>query len=64
MTNSHLDKTRNERSNDKDPIFTMQNVWYFRTEDGETIGPFRYRSEAESNLDRVLKQLETQLSDR
>ncbi|MDG2420242.1 MAG: DUF6316 family protein [Gammaproteobacteria bacterium] len=64
MTNSHLDKKHNERSNEKDPIFTVQNVWYFRTEDGETIGPFRYRSEAESNLDRFLKQLETQLSDR
>lgn len=46
-----------------DPIFTSKNVWYFRTQTGDTVGPFRYRSEAESNLDRFMKQLKERLPD-
>ena len=47
----------------EDPIFTSKNVWYFRTQTGDTVGPFRYRSEAESNLDRFMKQLKERLPD-
>ena len=64
MTNSHLNnKTDKELSHTKDTVFTLQNMWYFRTQEGETIGPFRYRSEAESNLSRFMKRLEEQLSE-
>ncbi|MFT4861325.1 MAG: hypothetical protein ACI95C_000532 [Pseudohongiellaceae bacterium] len=44
-----------------DKIYTNEDLWYFDTEDGETVGPFRYRSEAENNLTRFLEQLQTQL---
>jgi hypothetical protein len=47
----------------EDPIFTSKNVWYFRTQSGDTVGPFRYRSEAESNLDRFIEQLQERLPD-
>ncbi len=44
-----------------DKIYTNEDLWYFDTEDGETVGPFRYRSEAENNLTRFLEQLQAQL---
>ena len=40
-----------------DRIFIKKDLWYFKTREGEDVGPFRYRSEAESNLDRFLKKL-------
>lgn len=36
-------------------------MWYFRTRENEAIGPFRYRSEAESNLDKFMTGLKDQL---
>ena len=44
-----------------DRLFTEQNLWYFRTREGSSVGPFRYRSEAESNLDRFLSKLKERL---
>ena len=44
-----------------DRVFTQQSLWYFRTREGDEIGPFRYRSEAESNLDRFMQQLKEKL---
>ncbi len=38
-------------------LFSEQELWYFRTREGDDVGPFRYRSEAESNLDRFVQQL-------
>jgi hypothetical protein len=38
-------------------IFSQQNLWYFQTQEGDQIGPFRYRSEAQSNLDQFMRQL-------
>ena len=64
MTISHPDnKTQKELTYSKGHVFTLQNIWYFKTQEGETIGPFRYRSEAESNLSRFMKRLEEQLSE-
>ena len=40
-----------------DRVFSEEDLWYFRTREGKTIGPFRYRSEAESNLDRFMADL-------
>ena len=34
---------------------------YFRTRGGKEIGPFRYQSEAQSNLDRFLADLKAKL---
>ena len=38
-------------------VYSDQELWYFRTREGTAIGPFRYRSEAESNLDRFTAEL-------
>ena len=43
-------------------IYSEQDLWYFRVREGDEIGPFRYRSEAQSNLDRFMEQLKDQLS--
>ena len=40
-----------------DRVFSEQNLGYFRTREGNTVGPFRYRSEAENNLDRFMTDL-------
>jgi hypothetical protein len=42
-------------------IFSQQNLWYFQTQEGDQIGPFRYRSEAQSNLDQFMQQLAEKL---
>ncbi len=44
-----------------DKVYANEDLWYFDTEDGETVGPFRYKSEAENNLSRFLEQLQNQL---
>ena len=44
-----------------DRVFSEQNLWYFRTREGDDVGPFRYRSEAESNLDHFTQQLKEKL---
>lgn len=46
----------------KPSLYTLQNLWYFKNQIGEEVGPFRYRSEAESNLEKFLAQLEDQLN--
>ncbi|MBT3530161.1 MAG: hypothetical protein HOF74_12590 [Gammaproteobacteria bacterium] len=44
-----------------DPIYMEQDLWYFKTGKGVEVGPFRYRSEAQSNLDKFMKTLENRL---
>lgn len=43
-------------------IFTKADLWYIRIREGENIGPFRYKSEAESNLDQFMEHLRHKLS--
>ena len=43
-------------------IFNEQDLWYFKIREGDEVGPFRYRSEAQSNLERFMEQLKTQLN--
>ena len=43
-------------------IYSEQDLWYFRTREGDEVGPFRYRSEAQSNLENFMEQLKAQLS--
>lgn len=42
-------------------VFCQKDLWYFRTREGKEIGPFRYQSEAQSNLDRFLADLKAKL---
>jgi hypothetical protein len=42
-------------------VYSLRDLWYFKTREGDEIGPFRYRSEAESNLDRFMQQLKERL---
>ena len=46
---------------DETRIFTRQNVWYYTRPNGENVGPFRYRSEAKSSLDKFVDQLKDRL---
>lgn len=39
-------------------FFTMSGLWYFRTREGKDVGPFRYRSEAETMLHRFKAETE------
>jgi hypothetical protein len=42
-------------------IFSQEDLWYFRVREGENVGPFRFKSEAESNLDQFMKHLKHKL---
>lgn len=44
-----------------DRIFTREDLWYFRIREGENVGPFRYKSEAMSNLDQFMAHLKRKL---
>jgi hypothetical protein len=59
--NVNLTATSAGSSNSLDKVYTNEDLWYFDTDDGETVGPFRYKSEAENNLTRFLEQLQAQL---
>lgn len=47
--------TRSER------IYSQQDLWYFRTREDAAVGPFRYRSEAQSNLECFMERLKEKL---
>jgi len=60
------DQRRQDQSKSPAPprserIFSQQDLWYFRIREGDEVGPFRYRSEAQSNLERFMEQLEERL---
>ena len=58
MSNSRQYKQLvSDNPDSSDRIFSQQNLWYFQTQEGDQIGPFRYRSEAQSNLDQFMQQL-------
>ena len=42
------------------PVYCQHNLWYFRTAAGDEVGPFRYRSEAETGLGRFLDEQQRQ----
>lgn len=48
-------------SSAQDQVYTERDLWYFRTSQGQEIGPFRYRSEAETGLQRFMSQLQHRL---
>ena len=58
------DQSNSDTNSRSDRVFSQQNLWYFKTREGDDIGPFRYRSEAESNLDKFMEQLKEKLQQR
>jgi len=64
MTTSNLRQQDNSSTTPpsrRDRVFAQENLWYFRIREGENIGPFRYKSEAESNLDQFMTHLKNKL---
>ena len=47
--------------NQKTEIYIQDNLWYYQTDSGQKIGPFRYQSEAQSNLNKFLSELKQRL---
>ena len=45
----------------KTEVYIQDNLWYYQTDKGQEIGPFRYRSEAQSNLNKFLSELKQRL---
>ena len=43
-------------------MFSEQDLWYFKVREGNEVGPFRYRCEAESNLNHFIKRLKQEPS--
>jgi hypothetical protein len=43
-------------------MFSEQDLWYFKVREGDEVGPFRYRCEAESNLNHFIKRLKQEPS--
>ena len=44
-----------------DRFFSDDELWYFRTRENGQVGPFRYRSEAQTSLEHFLKELREKL---
>ena len=44
-----------------DRFYSDDELWYFRIREHGQVGPFRYRSEAQSSLERFLEDLQNQL---
>ena len=47
--------------NQKAEIYVRANLWYYQTDKGQEIGPFRYQSGAQSNLNKFLSELKQRL---
>ena len=45
----------------KTEIYIQDSLWYYQTDNGQEIGPFRYQSEAQSNLNKFLSELKQRL---
>ena len=54
-TSSIAIEARSER------LFSEQDLWYFKVREGDEVGPFRYRCEAENNLDHFMAGLKQKL---
>lgn len=62
MSNSRQQDTTKLTTPDRsERIFSQQDLWYFKIREGDEIGPFRYRSEAQSNLDCFMEQLKSKV---
>ena len=59
--NRHKDNSHKPAPDRSERIFSEQDLWYFKIREGDEVGPFRYRSEAQSNLENFMEQLQAQL---
>lgn len=59
--NRRKDSSQTPAPDRSERIFSEEDLWYFKIREGDEIGPFRYRSEAQSNLDRFMEQLKDKL---
>ena len=59
--NRQKDNSHTPAPDRSERIYSEQDLWYFRIREGDEVGPFRYRSEAQSNLERFMEQLKAQL---
>ena len=50
-----------ETQDQKTEIYIQDNLWYYQIDSGQEIGPFRYQSEAQSNLNKYLSELKQRL---
>ena len=50
-----------ETQDQKTEIYIQDNLWYYQIDSGQEIGPFRYQSEAQSNLNKFLSELKQRL---
>lgn len=41
-----------------DRLFTRSGLWYFRTREGNDVGPFRYKDEAQLMLTKFVQELQ------
>ena len=57
----HKDSSLKSASDRSESVYSEQDLWYFRTREGDEVGPFRYRSEAQSNLENFMEQLQAKL---
>ena len=51
------DHSITEAPNRSERLYSSDELWYFRTREDEQVGPFRYRCEAQSSLERFLSEL-------
>lgn len=59
-TNSQQSRFTDSRAIDfcrSDRLFDRGGLWYFRTREGNDVGPFRYRDEAELMLTKFIQEL-------
>ena len=57
----NVNRDSDDRSNYVGEIYENDKLWYFRNTRGEQVGPFRYASEAKSNLELLLVSLQARL---
>jgi hypothetical protein len=59
--NRHKDDSQQPAPDRTERLFSEKDLWYFKIREGDEVGPFRYRSEAQSNLESFMEQLKAQL---
>jgi hypothetical protein len=59
--NRHKDDSQEPAPDRSERLFSDHDLWYFKTREGDEVGPFRYRSEAQSNLESFMGELKAQL---
>jgi hypothetical protein len=57
----HHDNTITSAPARTERVYSNDELWYFRTRENKQVGPFRYRCEAQSGLERFLSDLKNKL---